>query len=107
MFDIILPARARARKSHVNREGTAPEFVLLLLANPMGRDHLTALLDALLAPDVFGVAARLASDATAGLNELPGDYDLGFVVDDDLMGGWTNRHASEYAMRFRSGPTPE
>lgn len=91
----------------MNPEGTGPELVPLLLANPMARDHVTALLDELLALDADGVAARSASEALAGLDQLPGDYDIGLVVVDDLMGGWTNRYAAEYTIRFQSGPPPE
>jgi hypothetical protein len=91
----------------MNPEGTGPELVPLLLANPMARDHVTALLDELLALDADGVAARSASEALAGLDQLPGDYDIGLVVVDDLMGGWTNRYTAEYTIRFQSGPPPE
>jgi hypothetical protein len=91
----------------LNPEGTGPELVPLLLANPMAKDHVTALLDALLALDADGVAARCASEASAGLDPLPGDYDIGLVVVDDLMGGWTNRSAVEYTIRFQYGPPPE
>ena len=91
----------------MNPEGTGPELVPLLLANPMARDHVTALLDELLALDADGVAARSAPEALAGLDQLPGDYDIGLVVVDDLMGGWTNRYAAEYTIRFQSGPPPE
>jgi hypothetical protein len=91
----------------MNSEGTGPELVPLLLANPMARDHVTALLDALLALDADGVAARAASEVSAQLDSVPGDYDVGLVVVDDLMGGWTNRYAAEYTIRFQIGPPPE
>jgi hypothetical protein len=91
----------------MNPEGSGPELVPLVLTNPMARDDVTALLDALLALDADGVAARSASEALAGLDQLPGDSDIGLVVVDDLMGGWTNRYATEYTIRFLSGPPPE
>ena len=74
--------------------------------NPMGKDHVTALLDALLALDADGVAARAAAEASARLADVPGDFKAALVVADDLMGGWTNRYDYEFTLRFRSGPPP-
>jgi len=91
----------------MNADGTGPELTPLLMANPMGKDHVTALLDALIALDADGIAARSAAEAAADLAGEPGDFDAGLVVVDDLMGGWTNRYAAEYTIRFQSGPPPE
>jgi len=91
----------------MNADGTGPELTPLLLANPMGKDHVTALLDTLIALDADGIAARSAVEASADLAGEPGDFDAGLVVVDDLMGGWTNRYAAEYTIRFQSGPPPE
>jgi hypothetical protein len=82
-----------------NRDGTDIELVPLLIMNPMAKDHVTVLLDALLALDADGVGARAASDASAGLADVPGDFKAALVVADDLMGGWTNRYADEYLLR--------
>src|SRR5262245_60628449 len=86
---------------------TGPELTPLLLANPMGKDHVTALLDDLFRLDADGIAARSAAEASVDLADEPGDFDAGLVVVDDLMGGWTNRYAAEYTIRFQSGPPPE
>jgi hypothetical protein len=91
----------------MNAARTGPELTPLLLANPMGKDHVTALLDALIALDADGIAARSADDAVADLADEPGDFDAALVVVDDLMGGWTNRYAAEYTVRFQTGPPPE
>lgn len=91
----------------MNADGTGPALIPLLFANPMAKDHVTALLDALLAMDADGVAAQLASDIPTQFDHLPGEYDVGLVVVDDLLGGWTNRYASEFTVRFQSGPPPE
>src|SRR5262249_27296514 len=91
----------------MNAEGTGPALVPLLLANPMAKDHVTALLDALLALDADGIAARAASEAAAQIDPVPGEYDVGLVVVDDLLGGWTNRYAAEFTVRFQSGPPAE
>jgi len=90
----------------MNAEGTGPELTPLLLGNPMGKEHVTALLDALIKLDADGIAAQSAAEASADLAGEPGEFDAGLVVVDDLMGGWTNRYAAEYTIRFQSGPPP-
>jgi hypothetical protein len=68
--------------------------------NPMGKEHLPALLDALLAIDADGLAARAVAEAEASLAHIPGRFKVAGVVSDDLMGGWTNRYTSEFTRRF-------
>jgi hypothetical protein len=68
--------------------------------NPMGKDHVTALLDAYLAMDGDGIAARATAEAAAELADVPGDLKVGLVVVDDLMGGGSNRYDCEYFWRF-------
>jgi hypothetical protein len=46
-----------------NRYGNDGMLAPLLFANPMAKDHVTALLDALLELDADGVAARAAAEA--------------------------------------------
>ena len=84
-------------------EGPEVEFPSLVFTNPLGREHVTELLDALLAVDADGIAIRTAADAAARLGDAPGDYKLGVVVVDDLKGGWTNRYDYEFNLRFPSG----
>lgn len=72
----------------------------LVAMNPMGKDHVPALLDTLIDLDAeavgeAGVAAarqRVAADA--------GAFKVAIVVSDDAHGGWTNRYASEFSHRF-------
>jgi hypothetical protein len=71
------------------------ELPSLVAANPMAKEHVTALLDALLALDADGVAAQAVAEAVAHLADEPGDFKVALVVVDDLMGGWTNRYAEE------------
>jgi hypothetical protein len=71
--------------------------------NPMGKDHVTTLLDALLALDADGIAARAVAEAADQLVNEPGDFKVALVVADDLMGGWTNRYACEFSLRFPHG----
>jgi hypothetical protein len=91
----------------MNAERTGPALTPLLLANPMAKEHVTALLDALLALDADGIAARASAEVSGRLEHVPGEYDVGLVVVDDLKGGWTNRYAAEFTIRFQSGPPPE
>jgi hypothetical protein len=83
-------------------DDTADQLLPLLAMNPMAKDHVTALLDALLAMDADAIGARAAAEASARLADVPGDFKVGLVVSDDLMGGWTNRY--DYEFTFRFGP---
>src|SRR5436309_1678639 len=82
------------------RDDSADQLLPLLAMNPMGKDHVTALLDALLALDADGIGARAAAEVAARLADVPGDFKAGLVVADDLLGGWTNRYANEFTYRF-------
>src|SRR4051812_8127726 len=68
--------------------------------NPMGKDHVTALLDKFLAMDADDIGARVAAEALARLADVPGDFKAGLVVVDDLLGGGTNRYDYEFTLRF-------
>jgi hypothetical protein len=72
------------------------------IINPMGKDHVTASLDALLALDADGVGARAVAEASAHLADVPGDYKVALVVADDVGGGWTNRYDWEFTLRFEN-----
>ena len=78
----------------------ADQLLPLLAMNPMGKEHITALLDALLAIDADGIAARATAEAAAALAGTAGDFKVGIVISDDLKGGWTNRYANEFTYRF-------
>jgi hypothetical protein len=96
----------------LDRDRNLVKLPSLLAMNPMGKDHVTARLDALLALDADGVAAQAASEASARLADEPGDVKFALVIADDLMGGWTNRYADEFTFRFgpdqiRFGPSPK
>jgi hypothetical protein len=79
---------------------TEAKLVPLLAANPMAKDHVTKLLDVLLAMDAEGIAARTSAEASNRLGDAPGDFLIGVVVVDDLMGGGTNRYDYEFNQRF-------
>jgi hypothetical protein len=86
------------------RDGAADQLLSLLIANPMAKDHVTALLDALLALDPDGTAARAAADAADRLADVPGEFKLALVVADDLLGGGTNRYDYEATPAWRGQP---
>jgi hypothetical protein len=88
----------------ISPDGANLELPSLLAMNPMGQEHVTALLDALLALDGDGVAAQAVAEASAQLADEPGDFKVALVIADDLRGGWTNRYAEEFTWRFQAGP---
>jgi hypothetical protein len=103
--------RGMARFRHYLRtiqseDGTALTLPPLGLMNPMGKDHVTALLDALLELDADGVAVRALAEASAQVANDSGDFKVALVVADDLMGGWTNRYDYEFGLRFGHGWPP-
>jgi hypothetical protein len=71
--------------------------------NPMGREHVAATYDALIALDAEGVAAEALCEAERRLAEAPGEFRVCLVVSDDAGGGWTNRYLSEATHRFQPG----
>ena len=85
----------------------------LVAMNPMGKDHVPALIDEYLAIDAETIASRAIEDVRrAGASAPAGpataeavarrtnEYRVALVVSDDLKGGWTNRWASEYSHRI-------
>ncbi len=83
----------------LNHDGTDAELVPLVAINPMGKEHVTRLLDALLAIDADGLAARLAEEVSKELSAEPGEFKAAIVVIDDAGGGWTSRWDCEYGLR--------
>lgn len=74
----------------------------LVAMNPMGKEHVPALLDEYLAFDADGVAAHAVAEAEVQLAHVPGEFKVTLVISDDLRGGWTNRYTSEFGHRFQS-----
>ena len=83
----------------LNDDRSDVEFLPLLAANPMGKEHVLALLDQLLAMDADGIGAQAAKGASAETADVPGEYKASLVLVDDLKGGWTNRWSYEYDLR--------
>jgi hypothetical protein len=83
--------------------GGTNEMVLpLSLLNPMGKEHVAATLDALIALDAEAVAADAVADAQRRLADVPGELRVALVVVDDVGGGWTDRYLTETRHRFEA-----
>jgi hypothetical protein len=71
--------------------------------NPMGKDHVPAVLDALLGLDADSVGARAVAEVLPKLRSVPGEFKVALVLADD-GGGWTHRCATEFSHRFETMP---
>jgi hypothetical protein len=98
--------RFRQYLRKIGPDGANLELPSVLAANPMAKDHVTALSDALLALDADRVAARTVAEASAQVADEPGDFKVALVILGDQMGGWTNRYVEEFTWRFQVGPPP-
>ena len=77
----------------------------LLIVNPMAREPVATVLDALLALDADRIAAQAVAEAASSVADAPGGpYRVALVVADDAGGGWTNRYAWELSNRFERPP---
>jgi hypothetical protein len=78
----------------------------LVAMNPMGKDHVPALIDDYLALGAEEIGEDAVQSVRRGGTSVPpganASYRVGLVVSDDLKGGWTNRWASEYSHRIES-----
>ena len=79
----------------------------LVAMNPLGKDHVPALIDDYLALGAEKIAEEAIAEASRSLPERPDPphlhhppFKVCLVVSDDLKGGWTNRWASEYGHRI-------
>lgn len=72
----------------------------LVAYNPMGKAHVGAYLDALIALDIDALAQRWIDEVPRELRDRLGEMRLGIAVVDDVAGGWTERSAYEMNERF-------
>ena len=74
----------------------------LVAMNPMGKEHVPALIDQYLALRAETLAQNAIEQWSAAASTAPGnrEFKVSLVVSDDLKGGWTNRWASEYGHRI-------
>jgi hypothetical protein len=74
----------------------------LVAMNPMGKDHVPALIDEYIALRAEDIAADAVNSVRRATALAVADYRVALVVSDDLKGGWTNRWASEFSHRIES-----
>ena len=92
-------------KTMLNADASDAELLPMVSMNPMGKAHIPAMLDTLLAINAEAVAAQAIADVSDQFQEGADRFKLGLVVADDLMGGWTNRYTSEFGHRFQVEPS--
>lgn len=90
-------------KTIANEEGDDLSLPPLVGMNPMGREHVSARLEELLALGAEEIAERATAEACRRLHCGEDDLKHGMVIMDDLRGGWTNRYACEYGFCFPEG----
>ena len=77
----------------------------LVLFNPMGREHVTAVLDQLIEMGAESILAKVVEDTAGSIQREGAQFRAGCVVIDDLKGGWTNRWATDLYLRQIPDPT--
>jgi hypothetical protein len=80
--------------------GKDMELPPLAVLNPMGKEHVAAALDALIAIDADAIAAAAVAEAYRRLAGVSGSLLVGLVIVDDVAGGWTNRYLTEARQRL-------
>lgn len=81
------------------------DLVPLLVMNPMGREHVAARLDELLALDAESIARDALKETEPLFAPLIADFELlrhGLTILDDVHGGWTNRILTDASIRFNT-----
>ncbi|HYV39159.1 MAG TPA: hypothetical protein VE988_25960, partial [Gemmataceae bacterium] len=96
--------RFRRYLGTLSPDGNTVEMPPLVFMNPMAKDHVAALLDSMLALNADAIASRAVDEACAQTTDAAGDFKIGLVIADDLLGGWTNRYDGEFNIRFGSAP---
>lgn len=85
-----------------NADASDIELPPLAAMNPMGKEHIPELLDTLLALNADEIASDTVTQVPYKLFNQPGEFKIGLVVADDLLGGWTNRYTTEFNARFNN-----
>ena len=103
LYDIPRGMERFRRYIEMMTGGTDDIALPLPAMNPMGKEHVAATYDALIALDAEAVAAEALAEAERRLSDAPGEFRVCLVVSDDAGGGWTNRYLSEATHRFQPG----
>lgn len=83
-------------KTMTNEEGDDLALPPLGAMNPMGREHVSARLDELLALNAEQIAEDAVAEASTRLSLTEREMKHGMVIMDDVRGGWTNRYVCEF-----------
>ncbi|MCA0351068.1 MAG: hypothetical protein LCH85_03640 [Chloroflexi bacterium] len=89
---------------NAQRDGIDWPFAAL---NPMGKQHVPAHYEALLAFDAEAIAQQTLAEIQADFPPLDVALRMTLVVVDDLMGGWTQQHFTDWDYRFNLMPNPK
>ena len=100
LYDVPLGWTRFEKYLEVMTGGTQEVVLPLMVMNPMGKPHVAATLDALIALGAEEVAAAAIADAERRLSQLGCQLRVGLVVADDAQGGWTDRFLTETSQRF-------
>lgn len=80
--------------------GTGDVVLPLTAANPMGREHVAAHVQALIDRGAEARAAQWLREAEARLVRVPATLRVALLVVDDVAGGWTDRGLTDAQHRF-------
>lgn len=85
----------------LNDQKDDADLLPLVLANPMGREHLVEMIGQMLAFDAESIAKQALEEAWRDLNIPFTGYRHGLTVADDVKGGWTQRTITDFNQRFQ------
>jgi hypothetical protein len=100
----LLPRGKERFKSYIQTiTGGKDEIQIPLVGmNPMGKEHVAALIDELMTWGAESLTQEILEGLAPDLSFLSYELQLGLVLTDDLKGGWTNTYLSDYAQRFEN-----
>ncbi|MBV7334322.1 hypothetical protein KFU94_40025 [Chloroflexi bacterium TSY] len=87
-----------------NEEGEQDVVLPIAAANPMGREHCLAAVNALIEIGAEAVAQQSFEEASYSFADLPQTVHAVINLLDDIGGGWTNRYLSEGSFRIVTDP---
>lgn len=93
------PARFRAYID-VMTQGQEDIAVPLAQMNPMGKDHVAALIDKLIAMNTEEAVTAVFAEVQQRLPHVDAGLGVGLVLVDDLAGSWTNSYLTDATERF-------
>ena len=95
------PARFKAYIETITGGGDDLDVPLAGM-NPMGKKHVAALIDNLIAQSAEMLVTQVLAKAEKRLGGLQETLQVGLVLTDDFGGGWTNRYLTDMTQRFKN-----